>query len=129
MAENAAEAHFPRIPMHAKNAEQDACAGAQSDEQADHGALISDEQILEQHLRPLPKECGVALMGFGIVGVMLLDPVDILFVVAGALVFSPRLFQRSEHWLQRRFPKTHRVGRRQMDRFLDDFEGRYPPDS
>ena len=115
--------------MNTRTTEQGACAVTRSDNQANHGNLMSDEQIREQHFRPLPKECGVALMGFGIVGVMLLDPVDILFVVAGALVFSPRLFQRSEHWLQRRFPKTHRVGRRQMDRFLDDFERLYPPPS
>ena len=118
--------------MDAGTTEQSDCAASHSDEQAKHRALIPSEQIPkqpEQKLRPLPKECGLALMGFGIVGVLLLDLVDSLFVVAGALAFSPRLFQRSEHCLQRRFPKTHREGMRRIDHFLDDFEGRYPPDS
>jgi hypothetical protein len=116
--------------MRVNATEQDACAATHSDEQANQGALISDELVLkhpEQHLRPLPKECGVALMGFGIVGVMLLDPFDILFVLAGALVFTPRLFHRTEGWMQARFPRIHREGRRHIDHFLDDFERRYPP--
>jgi hypothetical protein len=78
-------------------------------------------------LRMLPKESGVALMGFGIVGVLMLDPVDIVFVLAGALVFTPQLFHRTEHWVQARFPSMHRQGRRHIDRFIDDFERRYPP--
>jgi hypothetical protein len=116
--------------MHVTTAEQNGCATTRSDEQANHRGLISDELVPrqpEQHLRPLPKECGVALMGFGIVGVMLLDPFDILFVFAGALVFTPRLFQRTEGWMQTRIPRIHREGRRHIDHFLDDFERRYPP--
>ncbi len=66
-------------------------------------------------------------MGFGIVGVLLLDPFDILFVVAGALVLTPQLFQPTERWVQARFPNVHREGRRHIDRFLDDFERRFPP--
>jgi len=81
----------------------------------------------EQELRMLPKESGVALMGFGIVGVLLLDPIDIFFVLAGALVFTPRLFHRVEGCLQARFPAIHREGRRHIDRFIDDFERRFPP--
>ena len=80
-----------------------------------------------QELRELPKECAVALIGFGIVGVMLLDPVDIVLVAAGALVFSPKLFRRSERWFRSNFPRTHREGRRHLDRFLDDFERRFWP--
>ncbi len=79
-------------------------------------------------MRLLPKESGVALMGFGIVGVLLLDPADIFLVLSGALALTPRLFRRSERWMQVRFPRIHREGRRHLDRSLDDFERRYPPD-
>lgn len=75
-----------------------------------------------------PKESGVALMGIGMVGVLLLDPADIFLVAAGALVFSPSLFGRTERWMQVRFPKIHREGRRHLDRFIDAFESRYPPE-
>jgi hypothetical protein len=80
-------------------------------------------------LRMLPKESGIALMGFGMVGVLMLDPVDLVFVLAGALAFSPRLSRRVESWVQGRFPRVHRKARRQIDRFIDDFERRYPPPS
>jgi hypothetical protein len=80
----------------------------------------------EDELRMLPRECGVALMGFGIVGVLLLDPFDVVFIVAGALVFTPQLYHKSEHWMQARFPGVHRRVRRHIDRFIDDFERRYP---
>jgi hypothetical protein len=29
-------------------------------------------------------------------------------------------------WLQKRFPEMHRAGRRRVDRFIDDFQKRYP---
>jgi hypothetical protein len=81
----------------------------------------------EQPLRLPPKESGIALMGVGIVGVVLLDPFDIFFIVAGALTFTPRWFQRTERWVQVRFPGIHKEGRRHIDHFLDNFERRYPP--
>jgi hypothetical protein len=81
----------------------------------------------EKPLRLPPKESGAALMGVGIVGVVLLDPFDIFFLVAGALTFTPRLFRRTERWVQVRFPRFHREGRRHIDVFLDNFEKRYPP--
>lgn len=82
----------------------------------------------ERPLRLPPPESGIALIGVGIVGVVLLDPFDIFFIVAGALTFSPRLFQRTERWVQARLPGIHKAGRRHIDRFLDNFERRYPPD-
>jgi hypothetical protein len=87
-----------------------------------------DRDQTDERLRLPPKESGMALMGFGIVGVLLLDPADIFLVAAGALVFTPSLFGRTERWMQVRFPKTHREGRRHLDRFIDAFESRYPPE-
>jgi hypothetical protein len=98
--------------------------------QTDRSAQVVSGQLTnpaEQELRMLPKECGVALMGFGIIGVMLLDPFDVFFVLAGALVFTPQLFHRTELCIQARFPGLHREGRRYIDRFIDAFEKRYPP--
>ena len=70
-------------------------------------------------------ESGVGLMTFGVIGVLLLDPFDIVFVVAGALVFTPRLFHRTELWVQARFPRIHRETRRHIDRYIDDFERQF----
>lgn len=112
-------------------AEPGSCAETHPDGHADHPALSTDEQVREkkaQRLRMVPREAGVALMGFGIVGVLLLDPADIVFVLAGALVFAPRLFHKTELCYQQRFPDAHRATRRHLDRFIDDFERRFPED-
>jgi hypothetical protein len=50
------------------------------------------------------------------------------FIVTGAVAFLPRLSRRAETWIQIRFPRVHREGRRQIDRFIDDFEKRFPGD-
>jgi hypothetical protein len=116
--------------MHVSAALQNGCAATHSDEQTIYRVPISDERVLkqpEQYLPAAPEGVRGGAMGFGIFGVMLLDPVDILFILVGALAFTPRLFQQTEHWVQARFPKIHREGRRHRDRFLDDFERRYPP--
>lgn len=116
--------------MHGSTVEQIPSATTYSGQQTDHRTPISNDRAVEQpeqRLRLLPKESGVALMGFGIIGVLLLDPFDIVFVLVGALVFTPTLFQRTEHWVQARFPRLHREGRRHIDRYIDDFERRFPP--
>jgi hypothetical protein len=43
------------------------------------------------------------------------------------LILAPRYFHRTETWVQKQFPDMHRAGRRRLDRFIDDFERRFPP--
>jgi hypothetical protein len=116
--------------MHVSTAEQSDCLSSDTDQPANHrapnaGGLAPESP--DRPLRPLPKECGLALIGFGMIGVLLLDPVDSMFVLVGALAFAPKLSERTERWAQRRFPRIHREGRERIDRFLDDLEKRYPP--
>lgn len=77
-------------------------------------------------LRKLPPEVGVVLMGVGILGVMLPGPMGTPLVLAGGLVLVPRAFHGTERWVARKFPAMHRAGMKYVDRFLDDFERRYP---
>jgi hypothetical protein len=86
-------------------------------------------EATEQHLRLLPKESAVVLMCFGIVDLLFLDPVGVFFVLSGVLAFTPRLFQRTERWVQSRYPRIQKEGRRHIDRFIDSFETRFPPDA
>jgi hypothetical protein len=80
-----------------------------------------------ERLRKLPPEVGVVLMGVGVLGVMLPGPMGTPLVLAGGLVLVPGAFHGTERWVARKFPSMHRAGMKYVDRFLDDFERRYPP--
>ena len=79
-----------------------------------------------RRIRTLPPEVGAVLLTVGIAGVLLPGPVGTPLLVAGGLVLMPKLFGRMERWLERRFPGLHGHGMRYVDRFIDDFERRYP---
>jgi hypothetical protein len=79
-----------------------------------------------QRLRLLPPEVGAVLMTVGVAGLILPGPWGTPFILAGGLILAPRYFHRVELWVQNRFPAMHRTGRHHVDRFIDDFEKRYP---
>jgi hypothetical protein len=62
----------------------------------------------------------------GVAGLILPGPFGTPFLIAGGLILVPRWFHRTERWVEARFPKFHDEGRRPVDRFLDDFERRFP---
>jgi hypothetical protein len=74
---------------------------------------------------PPPRELGALLVSAGVIGLVLPGP-GIPALMAGGLMLWPKRFSAAEGWLQRRFPETHRKGRGQLQRFLDDLERRYP---
>jgi hypothetical protein len=114
-------------------------AGAQSPKGSDNQETImgllstlpelTDDQAAEttrQRIRRLPPEVGAVLVGVGVVGFILPGPMGTPLILAGGLVLIPRVFGRVETWVQKKFPKSHRVGMKYVDRFIDDFEKRYP---
>ena len=74
----------------------------------------------------LPKEVGVLLLVAGVGGILLPGPVGSPFLLLGAVTLWPRLFARLETGFQKRFPRMHRTGTRQIQRFLADLDRRYP---
>jgi hypothetical protein len=74
----------------------------------------------------LPREVGVMLMSVGALGLLLPAVAGAPAIVAGGLVLWPRIFGRLERWLELRYPAAHRQGMRQIGRYLDDFERRFP---
>jgi hypothetical protein len=79
-----------------------------------------------ERIRAMPKEVGVLLVVAGIGGLLLPGPVGSPFLVLGGVILWPRAFSRVETFLERKCPRLHRRSVRQMRRFLDDLEARYP---
>ena len=66
------------------------------------------------------------LVSVGALGFVLPAVAGTPAIVAGGLVLWPRTFGRLERWLERRYPSTYRQGMRQIGRYLDDLERRFP---
>ncbi len=77
-------------------------------------------------LEELPKELGVLLASVGVLGFVLPGVAGTPALIAGGLVLWPKTFSKVEGWFSNRFPSAHRASMRQVGRFLDDLDQRYP---
>jgi hypothetical protein len=82
------------------------------------------EEIIR--VRAMPREFSILLIVAGIGGILLPGPVGTPFLVLGGIMLWPRALGRLEALLAGRFPRLHRGSVRQINRFLDDLERRYP---
>jgi hypothetical protein len=82
------------------------------------------EQI--RKVRDMPTEVGVLLIVSGIGGILLPGPVGTPFLVLGCMMLWPRAFHRLGICLESHLPKMHHHGVKQINRFLDDLDKRYP---
>lgn len=96
------------------------------DQPAAESGLTPEEFEIAGRLRELPREVGVMLVAVGALGFVLPGIAGTPAIVAGGLVLWPDGFQKVETWLGRRFPKVHRTGARQIGRYLDDLQRRFP---
>ncbi len=91
--------------------------------------LPQDQIALDQsdltRLKQLPREVGVMLIAAGVVGLVLPGP-GTPALIAGGLALWPGAFSKLELWLERRHPALHQKSMKQIGRFLDDLEKRYP---
>lgn len=78
-----------------------------------------------KRLEGLPREVGVMLIAAGVVGLVLPGP-GTPALIAGGLALWPGAFSKLELWLERRYPVVHKKSMKQISRFLDDLEKRYP---
>ena len=83
------------------------------------------EQAELNKIKDLPKEVGVMLITAGIVGFVLPGP-GTPAIIAGGLVLWPEAFGKLESWIERTYPNVHRQGMKQINRFLNDLDKRYP---
>ncbi len=77
-------------------------------------------------IQELPREVGAMLVSVGVLGSVLPGMIGTPALIAGGLVLWPRAFSKVEEWFQRRYPILHKQGMRQVGRYLDDLEQRYP---
>ena len=95
------------------------------DASASESAADFDPSVMSQKLGELPKDVGVMLVAVGACGMVLPGMMGGPAILAGGLVLWPKAFGRVESWFERKFPKAHREGMRQIGRYLDDLDRRY----
>jgi len=83
---------------------------------------------LAKKLHGLPKDLGVALMGLGVVGVVIPGPVPpgALFILMGAAFLWPGSLARFGGWLARWLPGILRALIDFVDHLRSDLKRRYP---
>jgi hypothetical protein len=84
-----------------------------------------DESTVRR-IQHLPREVGIMLVSVGTLGLVLPGLVGTPALIAGGLVLWPGTFRGVEGWLRRRNPDLYHRGMKQLGRFLDDLERRYP---
>jgi hypothetical protein len=77
-------------------------------------------------IQELPREVGAMLVSVGVLGWILPGMAGTPALIAGGLVLWPNTFGKVDEWFQRRYPVLHKQSMRQVRRYLDDLEQRYP---
>ncbi|MGP0062218.1 MAG: hypothetical protein ACLQGP_01280 [Isosphaeraceae bacterium] len=88
--------------------------------------VSGDQDVEKPSSREVPRGIGVMLVVAGIGGILLPGPVGTPLLILGGLILYPGAFGRLGVRLGRRFPRVHHYSMRQIDRFLDDLDRRYP---
>jgi hypothetical protein len=92
--------------------------------------LTRDEPAIDEQLilriEKLPREAGWVLITAGVIGVIVPGIMGAPFLVAGAFVLTPGGPRWLSHWAGRKPRKFAHSALRQICRFLDDLEHRYP---
>jgi len=76
----------------------------------------------------VPRDVGWLLVTAGVIGEIAPGVFGTPFWVMGSLILWPNVGQRVESWLEAHSPKLLRGGMKQVGRFLDDLDRRYPAD-
>jgi hypothetical protein len=85
---------------------------------------LTDQTVLR--VEQLPRGAGWLLITAGVVGVVVPGVPGAPFLLAGAVLLTPGGSRLLSRWAGRNPPKFVRSALRQISRFLDDLERRYP---
>ncbi|SMF94823.1 hypothetical protein SAMN02949497_2158 [Methylomagnum ishizawai] len=87
----------------------------------------NDADVVDR-VEHLAKDVAWVLIVAGVIGVVVPGVLGTPFLIAGAAALWPGNRKRLEKWRQGHSPKFARGGMKQINRFLDDLERRYPHD-
>ena len=111
----------------------DAAAGSPvADTNSSHGddpgadPIAAADAEAVRKIKDLPKEVGVMLISVGVLGMVLPGVMGTPAIIAGGLVLWPKAFGKVEDWFERRYPGLHHRSMKQIGRYLDDLERRFP---
>ena len=77
-------------------------------------------------IEEMPRDVGWLLVTAGVIGEIAPGVMGTPFWIVGTLILWPSMGKRVESWLEARAPKLLNGGMRQVGRFLDDLDRRYP---
>jgi len=85
----------------------------------------ADEQVVER-AEHVSRGAGWALITAGIVGLVVPGVLGTPFLILGGMALWPGNRKRIERWRQGHSPKAFHGAMKQINRFLDDLDRRYP---
>ena len=107
---------------------QDACNAIEVSEHLLDETLeaMDVDDATAQRIQKLPHDVGWLLITAGVMGLIVPGVIGTPFLALGGLMLWPRSSHRAERWLAGHSPKPFKGSMRQINRFLDDLERRYP---
>lgn len=88
----------------------------------------AQDEVPDPRMGYLAQDVGWLLVTAGVIGIVVPGVLGTPFLVMGAMALWPGNRERVERWRQGGAPKCLNGGIKQINRFLDDVERRYPRD-
>ena len=107
-------------------AETPEAAGAQALVALPGGPGPDEDEAVIERVEHLNHSVGWVLISAGVIGLVVPGVLGTPFLVMGALALWPGNHKRVERWRQGHSPKAFHGAMKQINRFLDDLEKRYP---
>jgi len=85
-----------------------------------------EDEAVVQRVEHLNRSVGWLLISAGVVGMIVPGVLGTPFLIMGGLVLWPGNHKKVERWRQGHSPKVFHGAMKQINRFLDDLEKRYP---
>ncbi len=90
-------------------------------------AELTQGSVITERIEELPRDVGWMLFGVGFAGFVAPGIFGLPFMVAGSMILWPKTTKRLQNLLVRPSAENKQVaGMKQIVRFLDDLERRYP---